>query len=300
MIAETETLDRMITTIDRMDPADAVSALIEAQRRAALAVISASPDILRAAQAVAQSISVGGRLLYCGAGSSGLMSLADALELPGTFGISRDRALAIVAGGVASLSDLAGAYEDDPEAAGSDLRSAGLAQGDCVIAVAASGRTPYAIGAAEAARAAGATVIALANNAGTPLLELADIPILLETPPEPIAGSTRLGAGTAQKIALNTISTMAGVLLGHVHDGMMVNLRADNTKLKERAARIVGSIAGVDGDAARKALEASDGAVKAAVLVACGATDRDDAERRLVQAGHNLRIALDAMDANIQ
>ncbi|KJS08818.1 MAG: acetylmuramic acid-6-phosphate etherase [Hoeflea sp. BRH_c9] len=299
MIAETEALDRTNTTIDWMDPADAVSALIEAQRQAASAVTSASTSILRAAHAVAQSISVGGRLLYCGAGSSGLMSLADALELPGTFGISRDRALAIIAGGVASLSDLAGAYEDDREAAGSDLRSAGLAQGDCVIAVAASGRTPYAIGAAEAGKAAGATVIALANNAGTPLLELADIPILLETPPEPIAGSTRLGAGTAQKIALNTISTMAGVLLGHVHDGMMVNLRADNTKLKERAARIVGSIAGVDDDAARNALEASDGAVKAAVLVARGATDRDDAERRLAQAGQNLRIALDAMDANM-
>ena len=180
-----------------------------------------------------------------------------------------------------------------------DARAAGLGAGDCLIAVAASGRTPYALGAAEAAGAAGAAVIAVANNAGAPLLALADIPILLETPPEPLAGSTRLGAGTAQKIALNAISTMAGVLLGHVHDGMMVNLRADNAKLRDRAARIVGSIANVGEAQASAALEACGGLVKPAVLVASGAAGRDDAERRLGLAGQNLRAALGTLIAEM-
>ena len=295
MLAATEKRNPAGPTIDRLDPAEAVAELVDAQRQAAGAVANAAPSLLRAAQAIAGAISAGRRVIYCGAGSSGLMALADTLELPGTFGIAPDRAFALIAGGLASLSDLAGGYEDDARAGGDDLRASGLSAGDCVIVVAASGRTLYALGAAEAARTADAIVIAIANNAGTPLLGLADIPILLATPPEPLAGSTRLGAGTAQKIALNTISTMAGVLLGHVHDGMMVNVRADNAKLRERAARIVGTIAQVGEDAARAALGETGGAVKLAILVARGASGREDAERRLVEAKQNLRVAIDAL-----
>lgn len=299
MVATTEKLDGTRATIDRLAPDDAVAALVEAQQRAAAAVSAAVTPIRLAAEQVATTIGAGGRVAYCGAGSSGLMALADALELPGTFGIARDRAVTLLAGGLASLSDLAGGYEDDFEAGAGDARAAGIEAGDCLIAVAASGRTPYALGAAEAAGAAGAAVVAITNNAGAPLLAMADIPILLETPPEPLAGSTRLGAGTAQKIALNAISTMAGVLLGHVHDGMMVNLRADNAKLRERAARIVGAIADVDEAEARTALEACGGLVKPAVLVASGAAGRDDAERRLGLAGQNLRAALGALIAEM-
>ena len=293
MVTATEARFDAEKAIDRLDPAEAVSVLIEAQCSAASVVSQACPEILGAAAAVAKSISGGGRVLYCGAGSSGLMALADALELPGTFGIAQDRAMAVIAGGVASLSDLAGGYEDDRDAGGNDLRSAGLAQGDCVIVVAASGRTPYALGAAESAKAAGATVIALANNAGTPLLATADIPILLATASEPLAGSTRLGAGTAQKIALNTISTMAGVLLGQVHDGLMVGLRADNMKLRDRAVRVVGEISGVDRAGAEEALAKSGGEVKTAVLLARGAASADEAKRSLDRAGQNLRKALE-------
>lgn len=299
MVATTEKLDSTGATIDRLAPDDAVAALVEAQQRAAAAVSAAVSPIRRAAERVAATIRAGGRVAYCGAGSSGLMALADALELPGTFGIAPDRAVILLAGGPASLSDLAGGFEDNVEAGASDLRAAGLAAGDCLIAVAASGRTPYALGAAEAALAAGASVIAIANNAGAPLLAASDIPILLETPPEPLAGSTRLGAGTAQKIALNAISTMAGVLLGHVHDGMMVNLRADNAKLRDRAARIVGSIAKVGEEEASAALEACGGLVKPAVLVASGAAGRGDAERRLGLAGQNLRAALGTLIAEM-
>jgi N-acetylmuramic acid 6-phosphate etherase len=295
MLATTERLGHAGSAIDRLDPAEATAELVEAQRRAAAAVLDAVPSLLRAAQLVATALSAGGRVVYCGAGSSGLMALADALELPGTFGVAPDRAFALVAGGLASLSDLAGGHEDDAGAAADDLRAGGVTAGDCVIVVAASGRTPYAIGAAEAARAVGASIIAIANNPGAPLLGLADVPVLLATPPEAVAGSTRLGAGTAQKIALNTISTMAGVLLGHVHDGMMVNLRADNEKLRDRAARIVGAIASVGEDAARTALAETNGAVKPAILVARGAAGREDAERRLAASGQNLRAAIDAL-----
>ena len=295
MSTATEARDGTEAAIDRLEEGEAVAALIAAQQRAAACVADAAPDILRAARAVAAALSSGGKLIYCGAGSSGLMALADALELPGTYGVGADRAFAIIAGGTASLVDLAGGDEDDRESGAADVAAAGIGEGDVVIAIAASGRTPYALGAAEAGRRAGATVIALSNNADAPLLDGADIAIVLATPPEPVAGSTRLGAGTAQKIALNTISTMAGVLLGHVHDGMMVNLRADNDKLRARAARIVASIAQVSEDKAQKALEATGGVVKPAILLACGAGGGEEAERRLLEAGHDLRVALETM-----
>jgi N-acetylmuramic acid 6-phosphate etherase len=179
------------TTIDRMEPDDAVSALLDAQCRAAAVVKSASVEITCAARDVARALANGNRVIYCGAGSSGLMAMADALEVPGTFGVARESVMAIVAGGRASLTDLAGGYEDDADAGALDVRVAGVSPGDCVILVAASGRTPYTLGAAQAAKAAGATVIALANNPDTPLLEGADIPIFLATPPEPVAGSTQ-------------------------------------------------------------------------------------------------------------
>ena len=139
----------------------------------------------------------------------------------------------------------------------------GSAQGDCLIAVSASGSTPYAVGALKEAVRLGAKTIAIANNAGSPLLQLAEAPILLATPPEIIAGSTRMGAGTAQKIALNMLSTLAAIHLGHVHDGYMVNLHADNIKLRGRAARIVAAIAGCDEKAALAALEKTGGAGEA-------------------------------------
>jgi N-acetylmuramic acid 6-phosphate etherase len=282
--------------IDSVEPSKAVEMLVRAQINAAASVMDAAPQILQAGEAVAQAVLMGRRVHYCGAGSSGLMAMADALELPGTFGIARDSIRILLAGGTRSIEDLAGTYEDDNEAGSADLERAGLAAGDCVIAVAASGRTPYALGAADAARRTGATLVAIANTPDTPLLDAADIAILLQTPPEPVAGSTRLGAGTAQKIALNSISTLAGVLLGHVHDGMMVNLHADNAKLRERALRIVCAIAGVDEDRARNALEISNGAVKPAILLARGLPDLEAANALLARAGQNIRHALHILD----
>lgn len=296
MSAVTEAVQDHMPAIDCLEPLTAAEALVRAQNDAAGAVMLAAPQILQAAQAVTTALLQGKRVHYCGAGSSGLMAMADALELPGTYGIARDNISILLAGGARSIEDLAGLYEDDREAGIADLENAGVAAGECVIAVSASGKTPYALGAADAARRANAVLITIANNPDTPLLDVADIPILLQTPPEPVAGSTRLGAGTAQKITLNSISTLAGILLGHVHDGMMVNLHADNTKLRERAVRIVCTIAGVEEERAQNALDISNGAVKPAILLARGMPDLETANAMLARTGQNIRQVLHNLD----
>ena len=217
---------------------------------------------------MADTIRGGGRLHYIAAGSSGLMAAADAQELGGTFSIPPDQLCIHMAGGLPTGAEMPGGTEDDTE--GLEDALAGLAPTDTVIAASASGSTPFTLTGAEIAKERGARVIAIANNPGTPLLALADHAILLETPPEVLSGSTRMGAGTAQKIALNMLSTLMALDLGHVHDGMMVNLRADNIKLRARAAGIVSSIAGVSASQARSALQDARGDVKTAVLVASG------------------------------
>lgn len=278
--------------LDERSPVEVLAVLSSAQQEAAAVVDAAIADIAEAAKLAADALRSGGRLVYVGAGSSGLMAMSDALELPGTYGIARDRIVILLAGGAASLEDLAGGYEDDEALAIADAERAGIRKGDCVICVTASGSTPYVIAAADYAQSHDAKVIALANNPGAPLFAYADISILLQTPPEVIAGSTRMGAGTAQKIAFNMLSTLVGVQLGHVHDGYMVNLKADNIKLRDRAGRIVAGISGVEIDEAARLLQQSEGSVKAAVLLAAGAPDLAAAKAALDKSGQSLRRAL--------
>ena len=288
----TEQVHRHAAGLDIQPPETILRFLAEAQVEAASVVASASQSIAQAAAAAAEALAGGGRIAYAAAGSSGLMAIADALELPGTFGIARDRIVILLAEGAANLLALPGAPEDDETQAERDVANARIGKGDCLIALSASGTTPYALAALKAAKAAGATTIGMANNDAAPLLALADIAVLLPTPPELIAGSTRMGAATAQKIALNMMSTLMAIYLGHVHDGYMVNLHADNTKLKSRAARIVAAISGHSADEAGDYLEASRGSVKAAVLLAAGAGDLAAATRLLDGANQNLRKAL--------
>ena len=288
----TEALNPKAAGLDLQPLAVAARLLAEAQAEAAAVVAVAAPDIARAAELVADTLAGGGRLVYAAAGSSGLMALADALELPGTYGIPLDRIVVLIAGGQQALVDLAGAPEDDGDTASALIGSHGVGPGDCLIALSASGTTAYAVGALETARSSGASTIGIANNPGAPLVARADIGIVLPTPPEMVAGSTRMGAGTAQKIALNMLSTLAAIRLGHVHDGLMVNLKADNMKLRDRAARIVASVTGCSIDVATAALEEADGAVKPAVLVAAGAGGRSTAEAMLSATGGRLRPAL--------
>ncbi len=270
----------------------ALAALLDAQAAALQAVRPAIPALEAAAGIAADALGRGGRLGYAGAGSSGLMALADALELAGTFGIAPDRTPVMFAGGAAALLHMQGGVEDDPALARADLARAGIAAGDAVIVVSASGATPYALAVAESARVKGARVIGIANVPGSALLAAADVAVLLDTGPEVVTGSTRMGAGTAQKVALNMLSVLVGLRLGHVHDGHMVNLTADNAKLIDRAARIVADIAAVPRPAAETALAATGGAVKPAILVAARGLSAAEASDVLARAGGHLARAL--------
>ncbi len=271
--------------------------LLAAQQVALAAVRAAIPAIEAAAGLAAEVLRAGGKLGYAGAGSSGLMALADALELAGTFGILPDRTPVLFAGGAAALLHMTGGVEDDPELALEDFTAAGLRAGDAVLCLSASGTTPYTLEVARLARATGVRVVGFANVAGSPLAALSDIAVTLETGPELVNGSTRMGAATAQKVALNMLSTRIGVLLGHVQDGYMVNLIADNTKLMDRAARIVSALSGQGMDAARVALSQSGGAVKPAVLIAAGAAP-DRAAALISDNGGRLGPALAALTHN--
>ncbi|MBT0779899.1 N-acetylmuramic acid 6-phosphate etherase [Paracoccus sp. pheM1] len=263
---------------------DVLRILLEAQVAALAALQPALPALERAAEAAAETLRRGGKLGYAGAGSSGLMALADCLELAGTFGIAPERTPMMFAGGTEALLHLQGSVEDEPRLALADLDRSGLAAGDVLLCLSASGRTPYALAICAAAQERGVTVAGLANVAGSALLERADIPVLIETGAEVVSGSTRMGAATAQKVALNMLSVLVAIRLGHVHDGYMVNLVADNIKLVDRAARIVAAVAGVGRDAAETALSRSGGAVKPAILVARGMAP-DMAQARLAEAG---------------
>ncbi|MBT9246853.1 N-acetylmuramic acid 6-phosphate etherase [Gemmobacter fulvus] len=271
--------------------AQALSTLLDAQMSALTAVRAAFPALEQAAARSVDVLRAGGKMAYAGAGSSGLMALADSLELAGTFGIAPDRTPLMFAGGAAALLHLTGAVEDDPDLARVDLAQAGIGAGDVVLCLSASGTTPYTLVVAREAAARGATIVGFANVAGSALLDLADIPVLLDTGAEVVSGSTRMGAATAQKAALNLLSALVGVRLGHVHDGYMVNLIADNAKLVDRAARIVADISGVSRAMAEAALAQTGGAVKPAILVARGQSPAE-AKAALAESGGHLSAAL--------
>lgn len=291
-VPTTETVNSRSAGLDTRAPHDILSILLDGQVAAVNAVADSLAKIEAAADSLARTVDAGGTIAYAAAGSSALMALADGLELPGTFGIPNDRVRIIVAGGTSSLSDLAGGIEDDTLQAARDVAAASIGADDCIICVSASGRTPYTLAALRAATRAGAATVAIANNAGAPLLAEAGIAIPLSTPPEVIGGSTRLGAATAQKAALNMISTLMAVRLGHVHDGHMVSLRADNDKLRGRALRMVCELGGCDEATSGRLLDQAGGSVKHAVLLASGVPNLERAGELLAHNSGNLRQAL--------
>ncbi|MEP2978249.1 MAG: N-acetylmuramic acid 6-phosphate etherase [Lentilitoribacter sp.] len=288
----TEQRNESACNIDAIDVDAAAAILFGGQVAAAKAVESALPKLVQASALLTQSVLQGGNLIYCAAGSSGLMALADGLELPGTYGIPHERIKILLAGGNAALKELRGGPEDDEDLAAQDVKEANLSSKDAIIVLSASGTTPYAVKALSIANSIGVKSIAIANNSNTPLLNQADVGVYLPTPPEVIAGSTRMGAGSAQKIALNIMSTLMAIELGHVHDGHMVNLIADNEKLVQRARLMVVGISGCDEASAEAALKESAGAVKPAVLLASGARDKETAHNILESNGQKLRPSL--------
>ena len=291
----TELISQRYAGLDLWPTPDAVQAMLEGQLAAAAAVQSQAQAIAAAAEAAADRLrGDAGRLVYIGAGTSGRLAVQDGVELGPTYDWPEDRTLYLLAGGLdAMLTGVEGA-EDDEVAAQDEIGRAGITAHDVAIGVAASGRTPYTLAALRAARAAGALAIGIASNAGTPILAAAEHSILIETGPEIVAGSTRMKAGTAQKIALNLLSTAIMLRLGRIHDGLMVDMRLSNRKLRARAAGMVSQITGSDPAAAEAALERSGGRIKPACLIALGAAP-DQARQLLDRAGGNLRGALSAL-----
>lgn len=290
-MAETETISRRYRGLDSWSDQEILDAFWEGQARAVAAVRPALPEIAAAARAIAARIEPDGRLVYAGAGSSGRQAALDGMELGATFGWPDERVVLLLAEGAVLEPGVAGRYEDNDADARRRVADLALRPADVVIAVAASGTTPFTRAAAEAAREAGALVVAIANNPDAPLLKHADHKILLQTGAEIISGSTRMNAGTAHKAVLGLLSSLTMTRLGHVYDGLMVSMRAENAKLRQRAAEIVAEIAGCSHEAAAGALDASRGRIKPAALIAHGA-EPAAAEKLLQDAGGNLRVAL--------
>jgi N-acetylmuramic acid 6-phosphate etherase len=240
--------------------------LMDAEEAASIeAVRSAAASLANAAEAVAERFIDGGRTIFLGSGTSGRMAIQEVSEIPPTFGVSPERFVALVAGGPTTGPSAITASEDDVEAAPRELEALGVGPRDAVLGLAASGTTPFVVAGVTFAARSGAWTCGIANNAGTPLLAAADVPILLDTGPEVLTGSTRLKAGTAQKLALNRITTAAMVRSGRVVENHMVDVVVTLDKLRERAVRIVADLSGTRPERARRALERSDWCIRRAL-----------------------------------
>ncbi len=244
----------------------------------------------RAVDAIAERFRRGGRMVYVGAGTAGRLGWLDAVECVPTFGLPPTQVVAVMAGGTDALSDPKEGGEDDAEAGVVDMERVGVGTGDAVVGIAASGRTPYTVAALRAAREAGALTVAITNNSGTPLAASADLAIEAVVGPEFLAGSTRLRAGTAQKVLLNALSTLVMVRTGHTFGDLMVDVRATNDKLRDRAVRILQEATGVDRERADDLLAAADGDLKTAIVMAVG-VDAETARNALDDHGGNVRTA---------
>ena len=278
--------------LDQRTPADIVHLLIAAERTAGAALSRAAPALAAAAEAIAARMTAGGRLFTLGAGTPGRLAVLDAAELLPTFNAPPGLVIPLLAGGLDALVRPAEGAEDDPDAAAAALDAHGLRPGDAVVGIAASGRTPYVVGGLRHARTRGALAVAVVNNPGSPAAAAADLAVEVLTGPETIAGSTRMLAGTAQKVVLNILSTTAMIALGRTYGPWMVNLRATNAKLRRRALRMVCTITGATEDAAAAALAAAGGEVKPALVALLAGVDPAEATVRLARANGRVRAAL--------
>lgn len=288
----TETPSGQHPDLDQYGTLELIRAFTADQVQAAGVVHAAAPQLVRAVEAAVPRIAAGGRLIYAGAGTSGRLGVLDSVELFPTFSWPKDRALALLAGGKGAMYEAVEGAEDDRAQGAADLRALQPTRNDVCIALAASGSTPYALGALEAGRAAGALTIGIANNPDAPVTAQAEIGITIDTGSEVISGSTRLKAGTAQKIVLNTLSSALMVRLHKVHGNLMVDLRPTNAKLYRRALALTVRATGADEATARRTLEACHYRVKVAIVAILRKTDVAAAEAALDAVGGNVRQAL--------
>lgn len=290
----TESRNPASLTIDTLDTIEICRLINRQDAQIPSAVAEVLPQIAQAVDRIHAALAQGGRLFYQGAGTSGRLGVLDASELLPTYSLEPARAIALIAGGRDALTNSIEAAEDDPEQGRADLAAHDFGARDVLVGIAAGGRTPYVIGGMQHARTQGAPVIALVCAPASPMATLADIAIELQTGPEVITGSTRMKAGTGQKIVLNMLSTAVMVKLGKVYSNLMVDVRPTNAKLRDRAVRIVSEAAQVDAARATALLDAADWQVKTAVLMGLLAVDRATAEAHLAAQDGHIRRAVAA------
>ncbi|PQA89310.1 N-acetylmuramic acid 6-phosphate etherase [Hyphococcus luteus] len=289
---QTESVNERYAEIDRWPTAVAVDVMLEAQMSAVAAVRPEVDAIARAADAAADRLMAGGRLVYVGAGTSGRIAIQDAVELGPTYGWPMDRIVFVLAGGVNALIKSAETAEDDAAAAREQLSAIDLTSSDVLIGVAASGRTPFTLGGIEFGNHKGALTIGVVNNPSSEIQKAAEIGICAETGSEVVAGSTRMKAGTAQKVILNLLSTAIMIRCGRVYKGLMVDMTISNKKLHNRAVAIISQVAEISEEAAASALDDANGEIKTGILYALGA-DRGRAEKLLLDSSGVLRTAIE-------
>lgn len=288
----TESRNNDSMQIDTAKPMDILRIMNEQDQLVALAVKEVLPDVEAAVQFVVESFQKGGRLIYLGAGTSGRLGVLDAVECPPTFSTEQDMVQGLIAGGEEAFLKAVEGAEDKPELGVNDLKKLELTENDTVIGIAASGRTPYVIGALRYARSIGAKTVALSCNKNAAISKEADQAIEVIVGPEVLTGSTRLKAGTAHKMVLNMISTSSMILLGKAYENLMVDVHVSNLKLKERAIGIIRKITGVSYEEALETLEKADLQVKTAIVMIKTGTAKEEAEKRLAEANGYVRKAI--------
>ncbi|HEY0753279.1 MAG TPA: N-acetylmuramic acid 6-phosphate etherase [Ktedonobacteraceae bacterium] len=290
---ETEKANPATSEIDRMSPLEIAQVMNAEDAKVAQAIAQELPQIARALEEITARLRAGGRLIYAGAGTSGRLGVLDAAECPPTFNVAPEMVIGLLAGGPIAQSQAQEDQEDSVEAGEADVTRLNLRAVDVVVGIAASGRTPYALGALAYARGRGALTIGIACNRGVPLEEAVDIMIAPVVGPEVITGSTRLKAGTAQKMVLNMLSTGSMILLGKTYGNLMIDVRATNFKLHLRALKAVQSVTGLDKETCEALLQQSGGEVKTAMLLGKTNLTPQQARERLAAHDGILRATLE-------
>ncbi|WAG15290.1 N-acetylmuramic acid 6-phosphate etherase [Aeromonas hydrophila] len=277
----TETRNPASVEIDQLPTLEMLRVINQEDQQVALVVSQLLPEITRAVDAIAAAFGKGGRLVYIGAGTSGRLGILDASECPPTYGVSAEQVVGLIAGGHKAILQAVENAEDDAELGAQDLKNIQFCANDVLVGIAASGRTPYVLGAMAHARAVGATVCSISCNPGSPLAQAADISMVAVVGPEIVTGSSRMKAGTAQKLILNMLSTGAMIRTGKVYGNLMVDVEATNAKLVERQKRIVMEATDCERAVAERALAQADNHCKTAIVMILAGLTADEARTRL-------------------
>lgn len=277
----TETRNPASVEIDQLPTLEMLRVINQEDQQVALAVSQLLPEITRAVDAIAAAFGKGGRLVYIGAGTSGRLGILDTSECPPTYGVSAEQVVGLIAGGHKAILQAVENAEDDAELGAQDLKNIQFCANDVLVGIAASGRTPYVLGAMAHARAVGATVCSISCNPGSPLAQAADISMVAVVGPEIVTGSSRMKAGTAQKLILNMLSTGAMIRTGKVYGNLMVDVEATNAKLVERQKRIVMEATDCERAVAERALAQADNHCKTAIVMILAGLTADEARTRL-------------------